>query len=134
MDVSKNQETVVTQAHAEQRAFSQRLTCALDEAGMKASPTALAKAFNAQADGPVTVHAVRKWLVGESIPTQAKLIILAKLISVPVTWLRFGEGTKPAATPVSLEQIELAGAITRLMPHQRRAVLAVIKSFAAPAA
>jgi hypothetical protein len=33
---------------------------------------------------------VRKWLVGESIPTQDKLRILANWLGVTAEWLRYG--------------------------------------------
>jgi transcriptional regulator with XRE-family HTH domain len=36
------------------------------------------------------VHAARKWLMGESIPTQEKLRSLAKWLNVTAEWLRFG--------------------------------------------
>ena len=39
---------------------------------------------------PVTVHAARKWLAGEAIPSQEKLRVLAKWLQVPAGWLRYG--------------------------------------------
>ena len=36
------------------------------------------------------MHAARKWLVGEAIPTQDKMRTLADWLVVPVDWLRFG--------------------------------------------
>lgn len=33
---------------------------------------------------------MRKWLVGEAIPTQEKIRTLAHWLAVPVEWLRFG--------------------------------------------
>ena len=38
----------------------------------------------------MTVHAARKWIVGEAIPTQEKLRALASWLVVPAEWLRFG--------------------------------------------
>lgn len=56
------------------------------------SPTQLAREFNIRFDGrPITVHAARKWLVGEAIPTQEKLRTLAHWLGVPAEWLRFGD-------------------------------------------
>jgi transcriptional regulator with XRE-family HTH domain len=55
------------------------------------SPTQLAREFNIRFAGrPITVHAARKWLVGEAIPTQEKLRTLAQWLGVPAEWLRFG--------------------------------------------
>jgi hypothetical protein len=55
------------------------------------SPTQLAREFNVRFSGPpITVHAARKWLVGEAIPTQEKLRLLAQWLGVQTEWLRFG--------------------------------------------
>ena len=72
--------------------FSERLQQALRHAEYSPdSPTQLAREFNVRfAGNPVTVHAARKWLQGESIPTQEKLRALASWLDVPADWLRFG--------------------------------------------
>lgn len=73
--------------------FRDRLLLALERAGVAASPTILAREFNVRADGAaVTVHAARKWLVGEAYPTQARLTVLSRWLAVSAQWLRFGEG------------------------------------------
>jgi transcriptional regulator with XRE-family HTH domain len=76
----------------ERHQFSERLQQALCSAEYSPdSPTQLAREFNARFAGrPVTVHAARKWLMGESIPTQEKLRSLAKWLNVTAEWLRFG--------------------------------------------
>lgn len=76
----------------ERAKFSERLQSSLNRAGLVPdSPTALARFFNSRYEGqPITVHAARKWLVGEAIPTQEKLRVLAHWLDVPVEWLRFG--------------------------------------------
>jgi len=76
----------------EREGFSQRLQQALRNAEYSPdSPTQLAREFNIRFDGrPITVHAARKWLVGEAIPTQEKLRTLALWLGVPADWLRFG--------------------------------------------
>jgi transcriptional regulator with XRE-family HTH domain len=72
--------------------FSERLQQALQDADYTPdSPTQLAREFNLRFDGsPITVHAARKWLVGEAIPTQEKLRVLAQWLGVAAEWLRFG--------------------------------------------
>lgn len=72
--------------------FSERLQQALRNADYSPdSPTQLAREFNVRFSGrPITVHAARKWLVGEAIPTQEKLRTLAQWLGVPAEWLRFG--------------------------------------------
>ncbi len=79
-------------ASIEREDFSERLQQALRSADYSPdSPTQLAREFNIRFSGrPVTVHAARKWLVGEAIPTQEKLRTLAHWLGVPAEWLRFG--------------------------------------------
>ena len=79
-------------ASIEREDFSRRLQQALRNADYSPeSPTQLAREFNVRFSGkPITVHAARKWLVGEAIPTQEKLRTLAQWLGVPPEWLRFG--------------------------------------------
>ncbi len=81
-------------ASIEREDFSERLQQALRNAEYSPdSPTQLAREFNIRFSGrPITVHAARKWLVGEAIPTQEKLRTLAQWLGVPAEWLRFGSG------------------------------------------
>lgn len=73
------------------------------------SPTELAREFNIRfAGSPITVHAARKWLVGEAIPTQDKMRVLADWLVVPVEWLRFGDDAARPAAP------DLAGGASAL--------------------
>ncbi len=83
----------------ERESFSERLQLALKNAHYSPdSPTRLAREFNIRFEGrPITVHAARKWLVGEAIPTQEKLRMIAQWLGVPAEWLRFG-GTYNEAT------------------------------------
>ena len=78
----------------ERESFSERLQQALKNAHYSPdSPTRLAREFNIRFEGrPITVHAARKWLVGEAIPTQEKLRMIAQWLGVPADWLRFGGG------------------------------------------
>lgn len=89
----------------ERREFAQRLQSALRQARQSPdSPTALARNFNSRYSGPaITVHAARKWLMAEAIPTQDKLRTLAHWLQVPADWLRFG-----AQTQQSMENTTLA--------------------------
>jgi hypothetical protein len=76
----------------EREGFSKRLQQALRNADYSPdSPTQLAREFNLRFEGrPITVHAARKWIVGEAIPTQEKLRTVAQWLGVPAEWLRFG--------------------------------------------
>ncbi|CAN7150995.1 hypothetical protein [Massilia sp. LjRoot122] len=83
----------------ERESFSERLQQALKNAHYSPdSPTRLAREFNIRFEGrPITVHAARKWLVGEAIPTQEKLRMIAQWLGVPADWLRFGGAEHAAA-------------------------------------
>jgi len=97
----------------EREGFSERLQQALRNADFSPdSPTQLAREFNIRFEGrPITVHAARKWLVGEAIPTQEKLRTLAQWLCVPAEWLRFGGAGGSAlggpATPARFESADV---------------------------
>jgi transcriptional regulator with XRE-family HTH domain len=104
-------------ADQERMEFSNRLREALQKAHYAPdSPTQLAREFNLRHENrPITIHAARKWLVGESIPTQEKLRLLADWLRVSAEWLRFGgpekgrkKGSKDEPQLRALNQTELA--------------------------
>ncbi|HJV80642.1 hypothetical protein [Noviherbaspirillum sp.] len=112
----------------EREGFSERLQLALRNADYSPdSPTQLAREFNIRFEGrPITVHAARKWLVGEAIPTQEKLRTLAQWLGVPAEWLRFG-GTETHTTvdapgsPARFEtaDVKLIADLQRLDDHHQ---------------
>lgn len=85
--------------HLEKLQFSERLQQSLLQAGISvASPTALARKFNVLApDAQVSPQAVRRWLEGTSIPSQDKLVVLARWLKVSPEWLRFGDASRTPA-------------------------------------
>lgn len=112
----------------EREGFSERLQQALRNAEYSPdSPTQLAREFNIRFEGrPITVHAARKWLVGEAIPTQEKLRTLAQWLGVPAEWLRFGGSQANATgdmpgTPTRFESadVKLIADLQRLDPHHQ---------------
>jgi hypothetical protein len=112
----------------ERVAFSGRLQQALKDANYSPdSPTRLAREFNLRFDGrPVTVHAARKWLVGEAIPTQEKLRMLALWLGVSTEWLRFGGAADPSAAAANQgprfesADVKLIADLHRLDLHHRQ--------------
>lgn len=116
----------------ERTQFSKRLVAVLlSSRGLAPSPTLLAREFNHFFSGKaVTVHAARKWLLGEAIPTQDKLQALAHWLDVSVDWLRFGGEGNADAPAVSGGQSRQApgsnmDALLRLymaLPHRDRMV------------
>ncbi len=87
----------------ERSQFCQRLQTCLQANGLATSATTFTAEFNLRATGKtVTVHGARKWLVGEAIPTQARLQVLADWLGVSAAWLRFGDagrGVKDSQVP-----------------------------------
>lgn len=58
--------------------FAQRLKSAMRDLGLEAKPAVLERQFNLHYTGdPMTLHGVRRWLLGETLPSQDKLIALA---------------------------------------------------------
>ena len=73
--------------------FAARLSEALTFAGLDNSPTSLARHFNRHAGGySITMHGARRWLLGESMPTQKHMAALARSLGVSSDWLLLGQG------------------------------------------
>jgi transcriptional regulator with XRE-family HTH domain len=114
-------------ASIEREDFSGRLQQALRKADYSPdSPTQLAREFNVRFAGrPITVHAARKWIVGEAIPTQEKLRTLAHWLGVPAEWLRFGGepggagGEGEASSRFESDDVKLITDLQRLDEHYR---------------
>ena len=113
----------------ERESFSERLQQALKNAHYSPdSPTRLAREFNIRFEGrPITVHAARKWLVGEAIPTQEKLRMIAQWLGVPADWLRFGGPEAPGeatetgnAARFESADVKLIADLQRLDEHHRQ--------------
>jgi len=71
--------------------FAARLEQAMAAKSIKHSPTVLANLFNSVFDGrAVTPHTARNWILGKSLPTQDKLLVLAELLATSAEQLRYG--------------------------------------------
>ncbi len=114
---------VMRSAVQERAGFSLRLCSTLSEAGWtKLSATRLATEFNWLAgESRVTVHAARKWITGESIPTQARVLLLANWLDVCSDWLRFGtdKGLRLPARFDTQDFVLLIG-VSHLSERQKR--------------
>jgi hypothetical protein len=63
------------------------------------SSTILTNLFNAEFDGkPVTIPTVSNWMHGLTMPTQDKLLVLAKLLDTSAEHLRFGRHSEKTLT------------------------------------
>ncbi len=123
----------------EREGFKLRLQQALRNAEYSAeSPTELAREFNARFEGsPVTVHAARKWLLGEAIPTQDKMRALAAWLGVAVEWLRFGGdvGIQVKSSPgvdFNAEDRKLAADVRLLSSQDQKIVREIIRMLSRP--
>lgn len=77
--------------------FAKRLREAMRKAGYEPKPAVLEREFNQRYWGKaVTLHGVRRWLLGETVPAQDKLLTLAKWLGVEPQFLRFGDETVTA--------------------------------------
>lgn len=124
--------------HLEKLQFSERLQQSLSQAGISvASPTALARKFNVLSpDSEVSPQGVRRWLEGTSIPSQEKLVVLARWLKVSPEWLRFGDASRtPAAAreatrehPADYDARTLATMIELLSEENREAVSRIISA------
>lgn len=115
--------------------FSARLMECLRQTGRSTSPTHLASEFNAYFSGPsIHMHACRKWLLGEAIPTQEKLVVLAQMLGVTAEWLRFGVKGKQAMETslspyrVSRDDISILNSYQKLSRRDQQVVLSLIKA------
>ena len=79
----------------ENQKFAERLFIAIDSKGLKQSPTVIANLFNSKYEGRlITPHTARNWLLGKALPTQDKMVCLAKLLDTSPEQLRFGRSSE----------------------------------------
>lgn len=74
------------------QAFAQRLREAMVTAGYEPRPTVLEREFNTRHWGkPMTLHGVRRWLLGETMPDHKKLATLAKWLGISIQELGYSD-------------------------------------------
>ena len=122
----------LTTVQKQQALFSKRLIWALEVLGVRPSPTIVQREYNSRSNQPpVTTHAARKWLMGEAIPTQDRIQVLAEWLNVSASWLRFGEegidGNKKTKD-MTAQEWRLVEGFRLLKDKQRAAVLTMVLS------
>jgi transcriptional regulator with XRE-family HTH domain len=119
--------------------FAQRLRDAMVSAGLEPRPGVLLNQFNANYWGrSVTFQAVSRWLRGEAIPEQDKLLVLAGILKIEPQVLRFGEEVRKAIQQqkqrwdegVGYLERETFDAFLKLPAPQRKLIREVILTFA----
>lgn len=122
--------------------FAQRLREGMVVAGLEPRPGVLLTLFNTRYWGrSVSFQAVSRWLKGEAIPEQDKLLVLAEILGIEPEILRFGEGIRKSLKERKQRWEDGAGyleretfdAFLKLPAPQRKIVREVILAFAAAA-
>lgn len=118
--------------------FARRLCEAMQAAGYEAKPAVLEREFNLHYYGkPMTLHGVRRWLRGETLPTHDKIVTLAKWLRIPPEQLSYGleigqavkEQRKRWDDGIGYQEREIIEAFLSLPVPQRRVLREVIEAF-----
>ena len=119
--------------------FAQRLRQAMVAAGLDPRPGVLLNLFNTHYWGrSVTFQAVSRWLRGEAIPAQDKLVVLANVLKIEPEVLRYGEAVRHSVQQhrqrweqdIGYLECETFDAFLQLPPPQRKLIREVILTFA----
>ncbi|HSB97547.1 MAG TPA: hypothetical protein VLC91_13910 [Spongiibacteraceae bacterium] len=121
-----------------QQEFGKRLREAMIAAGYEAKPAVLEREFNLKYMGkPMTLHGVRRWLLGETIPAQDKLVVLARWLKIEPQILRWGvtanavrEDKLAWEHAISYQERETFEAFLSLTAAQKKTVREVIHALA----
>ena len=121
------------------REFARRLKAAMEDADYVARPAVLELEFNTRYWGkPMTLHGVRRWLEGETLPGFEKVAVLAEWLKTTPDDLGLGMPSRASRveqrrarwdTGVGYQERELFEAFLRLPVPQRRVVREVILAF-----
>ena len=108
------------------------------KAGYEPRPAVLEREFNLKYMGdPMTLHGVRRWLRGETIPAEDKLLVLARWLRIEPQVLRWGTAAKDIRKErlawehaLSHQEKETFEAFLALTAPQKKTVREVIFAFA----
>ena len=119
--------------------FANRLREAMKAAGYEPKPAVLEREFNTRYWGkPMTLHGVRRWLRGETLPTHEKLLVLAEWLGVPPQQLNFGDEIQRKVeqrrsrwdSGIGYQDRDIFEAFLKLPIPQRKLIREVILTFA----
>ena len=108
-------------------------------AGYEPKPAVLEREFNTRYWGkPMTLHGVRRWLRGETLPTHEKLLVLAEWLGVPPQQLNFGDEIQRKVeqrrsrwdSGIGYQDRDIFEAFLKLPIPQRKLIREVILTFA----
>lgn len=119
--------------------FADQLREAMLAAGYEAKPAVLEREFNTRHWGkPMSLHGVRLWLLGETMPDFKKLETLSKWLGVPVQQLGYGEAVLDRVqqrrarwdSGIGYEDRDVFEAYLKLPVPQRKLIRETILTFA----
>jgi hypothetical protein len=119
--------------------FANQLREAMAAAGYDPKPAVLEREFNTRHWGkPMSLHGVRLWLLGETMPDFRKMETLSKWLGVSVQQLSYGVPLGRAAeqrrarwdSGIGYEDRDLFEAFLKLPVPQRKLIREVILTFA----
>ena len=119
--------------------FANRLRDAMKAAGYEPKPAVLEREFNTRYWGkPMTLHGVRRWLRGETLPTHEKLLVLSEWLGVPPQQLNFGDEIQRKVeqrrsrwdSGIGYQDRDIFEAFLKLPIPQRKLIREVILTFA----
>ncbi len=126
---------ILNTSNSETIGFAKQLIAAVEDKGIKASATVVARNFNGFANNgkSLTSHAARNWLLGYSMPRQDHLRVLSNWLKVSPDHLRFGKSqantpifhSNGVAHEVSFEDQEFLDAYFSLTAAQKAVVRSV---------
>jgi hypothetical protein len=114
------------------------LRAAFVQAGYPLGPAMLSREFNLRYWGKsISLQAMRKWLNGEAIPAQDKLLTLAEWLKIQPQILRYGSAAEMALKQqeklwwesATYKERELFEQVLALPPEQRRVIQEVVTAF-----
>jgi transcriptional regulator with XRE-family HTH domain len=119
--------------------FGHRLHEGMRAVGLEPKPSVLLNLFNARYWGTsVSFQAVSRWLNGQAMPRQDKLVVLAEILRMEPELLQYGRAVhrrvqdqrKRWDEALSYQEREMFDAYLQLPVPQRKVVREVIEAFA----
>lgn len=119
--------------------FADRLREAMTAAGYEPKPAVLEREFNTRYWGkPMSLHGVRRWLRGETLPTHDKLLVLAEWLAVLPQQLNYGDEIQRKVeqrrarwdSGIGYQDRDIFEAFLKLPVPQRKVIREVILTFA----
>lgn len=119
--------------------FADRLRKAMTAAGYEPKPAVLEREFNTRYWGkPMSLHGVRRWLRGETLPTHEKLLVLAEWLAVSPQQLNYGDEIQRKVeqrrarwdSGIGYQDRDIFEAFLKLPVPQRKLIREVILTFA----